>query len=221
MKESFSDSTAAMAWRFSLYTFGFLLLAASLPWVAQYGGAAAFKENGAIEWLQLGFLVAISMMFLREAFLSPRFHQVFVLLACVPAAAGVREMDADLDRIIPWLGWKIGYAFILYAGFVGYANRQILGPQVTRCLKSRAFALLWAGFMVAFPFAQLVGHGAFMQAIMGDDYSRDYKRMIEEIGELMGYGLLLIGSFELILETRTTATGDESTLTDKSSNSDV
>jgi hypothetical protein len=45
--------------------------------------------------------------------------------------------------------------------------------------------------------------------------------MIEEIGELMGYGLLLIGSFELILETRTTATGDESTLTDKSSNSDV
>jgi len=75
--------------------------------------------------------------------------------------------------------------------------------------------------MVAFPFAQLVGHGAFMQVIMGDDYSRDYRHMIEEIGELMGYGLLLIGSFELIMETRMTATRDESTLTDKSSNSDV
>jgi len=40
--------------------------------------------------------------------------------------------------------------------------------------------------MVAFPFAQLVGHGAFMQVIMGDDYSRDYRRMIEEIGGANG-----------------------------------
>jgi len=38
---------------------------------------------------------------------------------------------------------------------------------------------------------------------MGDDYNRDYKRVIEEILEVMGYALLLIGSFESIVQLRT------------------
>lgn len=209
IREPSIESTIATALRYSLYTFGILLFTASLPWVAQYREAAAFKENGAIEWLQFGILVAISLMFLREAFVTRRFHQIFVLLACFSAFAGVREMDANLDKLIPWVGWKFGYLLILYAGFVVYSNTQTLRRQITPCLNSRGFLLLWAGFIVAIPFAQLVGNGAFLQAIMTDDYSRDYRRMIEEIGELMGYGLLLIGSYEMILQTRMTLKWDE------------
>lgn len=209
IREPSIESTIATALRYSLYTFGILLFTASLPWVAQYREAAAFKENGAIEWLQFGILVAISLMFLREAFVTRRFQQIFVLLACFSAFAGVREMDANLDKLIPWVGWKFGYLLILYAGFVVYSNTQTLRRQITPCLNSRGFLLLWAGFIVAIPFAQLVGNGAFLQAIMTDDYSRDYRRMIEEIGELMGYGLLLIGSYEMILQTRMTLKWDE------------
>lgn len=202
IKEPFSEATAATIFRFSLYTFAFLLLAVSLPLVARYRDAAAFKENGAIEWIQLGFLVITSMMLWREAYRSVRFQHVLIFLACLSAFAGIREMDAILDNLVPWIGWKIGYAFILYAGFVGYANRKMLKNQFRLYLSSRAFSLLWAGFIVAIPFAQLVGNGMFLQTIMNDDYSRDYRRMIEEIGELTGYGLLLIGSFELILQKR-------------------
>ncbi len=106
---AFNESIRATVVRFSFYTFGILLLATLLPWVAQYRDAAVFKENGAIDWLQLGLLVTTSIVFLREAFVTPRYHHVFILLACVSAFAGVREMDANLDRLIPWIGWKIGY----------------------------------------------------------------------------------------------------------------
>jgi len=46
-------------------------------------------------------------------------------------------------------------------------------------------------------------HGAFLQLVMGDDYNRDYKRVIEETLETMGYILILIGSFESVLQLRT------------------
>ncbi len=205
---AFNESISATVLRFSFYTFGILLLAWLLPWVAQYRDAAVFKENGAIEWLQLGLLVTTSIVFLREAFVTPRYHHVFVLLACVSAFAGVREMDANLDRLIPWIGWKIGYSIILYAAIVAYSNSQTLKRQIMQFLHSRAFSLLWAGFIIAIPFAQLVGHGAFLQTVMDDDYSWDYQRMIEELGELMGYVLLFIGSFELIRQMRAARPGD-------------
>ena len=205
---AFNESISATVLRFSFYTFGILLLAKLLPWVAQYGDAAVFKENGAIEWLQFGLLVTTSIVFLREAFVTPRYHHVFVLLACVSAFAGVREMDANLDRLIPWIGWKIGYSFILYAAIISYSNAQTLKRQIMRVLDSPAFSLLWAGFIIAIPFAQLVGHGAFLKVAMDDDYSRDYQRMIEELGELMGYVLLFIGSFELIRQMRAAHPGD-------------
>lgn len=200
--EPFSGSSSATIIRFSIYTVGILLLAVALPWLAQHREAAAFKENGAIEWLQLGFLVAMTTMLFRESTISPQFRHGFVILACVSAFAAIREMDAILDVMIPWLGWKAGYIFIVFAGLVGFTNQDVLQPQIKHFLNSRAFSLLWAGFIVAIPFAQLVGNGAFLQAIMSDDYSRDYRRMIEEIGELMGYGLLVIGSRELILHNR-------------------
>ncbi len=144
----FNESIRSTVLRFSFYTFGILLLAKLLPWVAQYRDAAVFMENGALEWLQFGLLVTTSTLFLREAFLTPRYHHVFVLLACVSAFAAVREMDANLERLIPWIGWKIGYSFILYAAYVTYSNAQALKRQMIQFPHSRAFSLLWAGFMI-------------------------------------------------------------------------
>lgn len=195
----FIDSLRTTVIRFSFYTFGILLLAALLPWAARYREATAFMENGLLEWLQFGLLVTVSILFLRAAFLAPHYHHVFVLLTCLSAFAAVREMDAYLDTSVPWIGWKIGYLIILYAAIITYSSAQTLKQQIMRFPDSRAFLLLWAGFIIAVPFAQLVGHGAFLQTVMGDDYSREYPRIIEELGEFMGYLLILIGGFELTL----------------------
>lgn len=192
-----SSSSDFMVLRFSLYTAGILLFTVSLPWLARIGDAAPFKENGMIEWLQFGALLAVSLILARNARASTRFQHAFTILACFAAFASAREMDGNLDVAIPGLGWKIGYIFVAYAGYVFYKSGGDAMRQVRECCDSNGFLLLWAGFIVAIPFAQLVGHGAFLQAIMSDDYSRDYRRIIEEIGELMGYGLILIGSVEL------------------------
>lgn len=204
-KESMSfgaqpESTSSMLLRFLLYTAGILCFTASLPWLARIGDAAPFKENGIIEWLQFALLVAVSLLFARKTGTSDRFQYAFTILACFAAFASAREMDANLDVAVPVLGWKIAYLFVFYAGFVFYKSDGNAVRQMRECCNSSGFFLLWAGFIVAIPFAQLVGNSAFLQAIMSEDYSRDYRRIIEEIGELMGYGLILIGSIELTVD---------------------
>jgi hypothetical protein len=194
-----SGSTGSIVLRFSLYTAGILCFAVLLPWVARIGDAAAFKENGAIEWMQFGLLIAVSWIFSRDVDSSHRFYHAYTVLACLAAFAAVREMDGNLDVILPWLSWKVGYAFIAYAGYLFYRYREVVLQQLSECLDSSGFLLLWAGFIIAIPFAQLVGNSAFLQSFMNDDYSRDYRRIIEEVGELMGYSLILIGSIELAI----------------------
>lgn len=53
--------------------------------------------------------------------------------------------------------------------------------------------------IVAVPIAQLLGHAAFLESLMGENYMRAYKRVIEESGELLGYLLLLEGSIESLV----------------------
>jgi hypothetical protein len=37
---------------------------------------------------------------------------------------------------------------------------------------------------------------------MGNDYMRDYKRVIEELGEFLGYLFIMIGSIEAVLQRK-------------------
>lgn len=85
---------------------------------------------------------------------------------------------------------------------MAYANWRELNRQIATFLSSRAFATLWAGFIVAVPVAQLLGHGPFLETLMGDDDERSYKRVIEESGELIGSILLLAGSIESMVQMR-------------------
>ena len=206
------ESIRSSIGRYSLYTFLILAFAASLPLLAQFRDAAAFKEGGAIEWMQLGLLVAISFTFFKESIAIQKYRQAFAFLGGLAAFAAIREMDAYLDVIVPWLGWKIGYLVILAVGFYGFRNRKTLHDQAVCCVNSRAFTLLWAGFIIAIPFAQLVGNGTLLNIVMGEGHDRDYRRMIEELGELMGYALILIGNIELIRQKRMVSRIEESSV---------
>ena len=191
--------TSHIVRRFSLYTISIIVLAALLPLLANIGSAAAFKENGLVEWLQIAALLGSAFVFLRASKTVYTVNFAFVVLASFAAFAATRELDAIIDPLVPVLGWKVAYAFILFAGFLYYQNKREVSRQVREVVASNGFFLLWAGFTIAIPFAQLVGNTAFLQAVMAEDYSRDYRRIIEELGELMGYGLILIGSIELTI----------------------
>ena len=80
--------------------------------------------------------------------------------------------------------------------------KDFLG-QLGRFLATHSVVVLWAGFLITVPLGQLIGHGDFLKSLMGDNYMRDYKRVLEETFELMGYILILAGTVEAAVEMRT------------------
>jgi len=191
-----------IATRFAAYTIVMFFVKASLIILLQDGDITIFKENGPVEWLQFGLLFGASSLFLSGSSVIPAFRENLLLLASLSGFATVRELDTLLDALIPWIGWKIGFAIILYAVWLAFANRNKLRWQISHFLSSPAFAVLWAGFILAVPVAQLLGHGSFLESFMADDYNRFYKRVIEESVELAGYLLIAAGSIESILSMK-------------------
>lgn len=191
--------------RLAGYTFGvFFVIATFRPLVGRFG-IDFFQENGPVEWIELAILLAVTAIFLLAARRTPRFRQLFILLACPAVLAQFREMDAILDPAVPWLGWKIGYA-VLIAGAL-YARRHwaALRAQAAEFVATRACGILWVGFLIAVPIAQLVGHGPLLRLGLGDDYSFAYKQMIEEILEVLGYLVIAIAGVEAALQLRAPA----------------
>ena len=201
-----ADSFFPMALRYAAYTILIFAATSSLPAFLQNENIEAFKEGGWIECCQLLLLGGTSSLYFYEAFFSNHHQTIFHFLGCLSAFAAIRELDALLDRMIPLMGWKIGFVFILYALFSAYAHRKALLRQIRIFFKTHSIVMLWAGFIVAVPIGQLLGHGDFLQALMGDNYDRAYKRVIEETLELMGYILVFAGTVEAALELRAGST---------------
>jgi hypothetical protein len=196
------ESVVAPALRFFAYTIAVAWFTAMLPSLAESHSVDVFKENGLIEWVQFGLLVATTLVFVGGAHRIAGFRSLFLLLASLSAFAAFRELDALLNSLIPVLGWKIGSIVLLAAAVMAWKDWDQLRLQIAGMLPSRAFATLWAGFVVAVPVGQLLGHGPFLEVLMGDDYNRDYKRVIEESAELIGYMILFAGSIEAIAQMK-------------------
>ncbi|MBS3758511.1 MAG: hypothetical protein KGY61_07585 [Desulfobacterales bacterium] len=192
------DAGLWMVLRYAVYTLLMFALTTSLPLILQQENIAAFKEGELIEWCQLILLISASGILLYGAF--TRHQGILRLLGCLSAFAALRELDTLFDRMLPVTGWKIGYLIIVYALVSVYMDKKAIKDQIRDFLKTHAVVILWTGFLVAIPIGQLVGHGTFLKALMGEDYIRDYKRIIEESLELMGYLLILAGSIEALVE---------------------
>lgn len=197
-----SEAWTATAVRFAGYTLVIIGFALWLPRIIDHAGVSFFYEDGPLEWVQFALLAGAGAMCAAAACAAPHFRTLAVVLASVSAFAAVRELDSLLDRVIPWIGWKIGFVLLLYAAGAAYGNRRRLLRQFARFLDCRAFAVLWAGAIIALPLAQLIGHGPFLQQLMGEHYFPAYKRVIEESAELVGYFILFAGSVETFAQAR-------------------
>lgn len=201
--EGLPPGTLAVAARFALYTLCILVLMLSLPLVARSTSGFLFREGGPVEWTQFALLLATCVLCLLGAASRPAFRGCFVALATAAGVAAVRELDSTLDRAIRFGGWKIPAALVLLAGAVAvYRYRASFRCGAIALLHDRFFALLWCGLVMAVPFAQLAGHGAFLELVLEDAYNRSQKRLFEELGELIGYVLVFLGAVELMLSSR-------------------
>lgn len=199
---SIDESNKSIIVRFIFYTLIVFGLTSLLPAIVVNEDIKAFKENGPIEWFQLCLITATSLLFYYRSRISNT-RELYYLISLIAAVAVSREMDSLLFDIFPKIGWKLPVIILVFLIFKLCKQKHfILSTQMNDFLGSRVFSLLWCGFIVAVPFAQLVGHGDFLKSLMGDDYDRGYKRVIEETGELMGYLILFVGSIEAIIQDK-------------------
>jgi len=196
-------SSLPLAARFSVYTLLIAALSIMLPDIVRHQGVAFFYENGTIEWLQFSLLGASVLFFALGALCLPAHRRLAALLGCVAAFAATREMDRVLGRLLPVVSWKIGGLFLVAAGWLLLRHGRVLLPQIAAFLRTPAFVMLWAGFVIAVPLAQLVGHAPFFRLFMDEVHVRDIKRVFEESGEFMGYLILLFGTLESLLQFAT------------------
>ena len=192
-----------LAARYSVYTLLIAALSVMLPDIVRHQGVAFFYENGTIEWLQFSLLGASVLLFALGALCLPAHRRLAALLGCVAAFAATREMDRVLGRLLPVVSWKIGGLFLVAAGWLLLRHGRVLLPQIAAFLRTPAFVMLWAGFVIAVPLAQLVGHAPFFRLFMDEVHVRDIKRVFEESGEFMGYLILLFGTLESLLQFAT------------------
>lgn len=168
--------------------------------IATTGGPAGFSENGIVEWSQVVVLLSAAVVFAIVAARRAQSRALSISLAAAVVVAVVREQDALLDTLNPLWGWKLPVALIALAGAaIVYRDRQRFKTALGQLVRGRAFTLLWCGFVIAVPLAQQLGHEPLLEALWGDYYVRDQKRALEEMLELIGYAVILMGALELLL----------------------
>jgi hypothetical protein len=189
--------------RFSIYTAAFSAFILLLPIIVGSRGPVVFTEGGPIEWLQLLLLTTCAALFVLESIQNSGRRGLLIFLASLTILASIRELDFFLDRVNPWGGYGTPAALLFLAtGIFTYRNRTHIWKRFAQMMSGRAFPILWCGFLVAVSFAQPFGHQEFLRLIIGIDYNRFVKNVIEEGGELVGYMLILIGTMEAVLECR-------------------
>ncbi|MCG3117742.1 MAG: hypothetical protein LLH30_18890 [Candidatus Manganitrophus sp. SA1] len=158
-----------------------------------------FAENGPVEWFQLVLLLACFGCLQTAAYRIDQRREIFHLLALLPLAAAVREMDAILDRSVFDGAWQlIVTLLVLHAFFFIRRHRLKVTIQLQPVLASGPFGLLIAGFLVVMVFSRLIGQQLFWRAALQEQYLRLVGRIVEESCELFGYLLLLFGCIEIL-----------------------
>lgn len=78
----------------------------------QKGYVRIVEENGLVEWLQITCLITECSILVIAAMGNFVFRELALLLAFFSAFAATRELDAILDVMVLWFGWKTVYVFL-------------------------------------------------------------------------------------------------------------
>ena len=117
-----------------------------------------------------------------------------VLIAGFFGCMFIRELDSLLDRIVH--GFWVYPATILAATSIIYSTRlpgTVRRPALN-AIGSKAYTYITIGLLVLLFFSRVFGTGQLWSAVMVENYSTDYRQVIQEGIELLGYILIAYGS---------------------------
>ena len=159
------------------------------------------SEYSPLEIIQPLLLVFCAALFARVASRNAAQRPAALLFGGIALACAIRELDLFLDRLVADNFWQVPVAVIAALLIVYiYRHRRRFRVGCARTWPSAGLALLYAGALVEFVFAQLIGHEPLWQAIAGDGYQRVVKVALEEFLELIGYCLWVLGTVEYSIQ---------------------
>jgi hypothetical protein len=164
------------------------------------------SEFSPVEIIQLGVLVICGLLYAWVAKYCPSQRPIALTFGGVALIFFVRELDYFLDRYVADNFWQlvIGIAASLLIAYV-WRQRRRFRIAWLRIWPSPGMTLLFAGATINLAFVHFVGHEPFWQAVLGEDYVRVVKLAVEELVELSGYFLWLIGTIEYTYQSRAIA----------------
>ena len=164
------------------------------------------SEYSPVEIIQVGILGICGLLYAWVAKYCPSQRPIAFLFGGMALAFAIRESDYFLDLWVTDNFWQVLIG-IVAALVIAYTCRQRRRFRIAwlRMWPSPGLTLLFAGAVVNFAFVLLVGHTPLWMAIMGDEYQRIVKLAVEELIELVGYFLWLIGTIEYTYQARAIA----------------
>ena len=200
---SWPISFRATCLRATLYILLIAGIAQGVFYEALYLPDARFSERGFTELAQTTLLATASALLLYVLLGLRELRLVALLIFGFLFASLIREQDALLDVHVFDGPWQLLVSLtVLPILFVVIRNRRAFVAEFAAYANSLSFGLFAAGFLTTYVFSRLYGRGDFWQAILQENYLRDFKSAAEEVVELFGYALLLIAMIELVLLAR-------------------
>lgn len=164
------------------------------------------SEYSPVEIVQSIILLACGLIMAWVAKYCPSQRPLAFLIGGFALVFLIRELDYFFDRFIIDNLWQALIAVVsaLVIAYT-YRHRKRLVIALARIWPSPGLSLLFAGALVLFAFAPVVGHEPLWQSIIGEHYLRVTKLAIEEFIELIGYFLWMIGTLDYAFQARAVA----------------
>jgi hypothetical protein len=170
------------------------------------GDGLGTSEYSPVEIIQPLILVICGLLYTWVARDCPAQRPIAFAFGGFALIAIIRELDYFFDRMVADNFWQVLMAVVAALLIVyTYRHRRRFRVAWLRLWPSPGLTLLFAGATIQFSFGLFISHEPFWEAIMGDGYQRVVKMAVEEMIELMGYFLWLIGTIEYAFQARAIA----------------
>ena len=157
------------------------------------------KEDSAIEIAQESYLFIISVLLFYQAFKTPKYKGLTLMLGLFFSMHFIREFDFYLDKIFDGLWQIIAFSMLAAAIYIFVKSRGSIIDQIGKLKDKMATGLFLIGLTLLHVFSRLWGKSDNWKTLLQEKYMRVFKDLAEEGIELVAYSILLIATVELLL----------------------
>ncbi|MDF1726746.1 MAG: hypothetical protein P1U53_03250 [Sulfitobacter sp.] len=152
-------------------------------------------EGGFTETKQSGLVLFSSLVFAQGARRFSQASSYLWVVALFLAALFIRENDAVLDHISHGFWAYLVLPLVIVAGLIAWRGRGDLRQAFARHRASGTLMHVLIGLGILIVISRLVGSGMVWRPLLGEDYTWQFKSIIQEGLELVGHAWLAYGSY--------------------------